>query len=127
MNSIQSPGPQLKAISVKSAGLDYVDLAEVKRRNILLGSTPGVLNSAVADLAVGLLISAARRFHEGRQMIERGTWNKASPTWMLGQEIKGSIVGIVGLGGIGQEIVQRLKGFKVGTFLYTGHSARPEG
>lgn len=120
-------GPQLKAISTKSAGIDYVDLDEVKRRNISLGSTPIVLNDAVADIGVGLMLAAARRFHEGRRKIENGQWNKASPTWMLGQDIKGSVVGIVGLGGIGQEVVRRLKGFKIKRFIYSGHKEKPEG
>lgn len=58
-------GPQLKVISTKSAGIDYVDVAEVKRRGIPLGHTPNVLSDAVADLAIGLMVAAARRFHEG--------------------------------------------------------------
>lgn len=120
-------GPQLKAVSTKSAGIDYVDLAEVKRRNVLLGSTPIVLNNAVADIAVGLMIAAARRFHEGRLKIEKDEWNNFSPTWLLGQDFKGSTVGIVGLGGIGQEIVHRLQGFRIGRFVYSGHAAKPEG
>lgn len=120
-------GPQLKAISTKSAGIDYVDLAEVKKRNVLLGSTPIVLNNAVADIAVGLLVAAARRFHEGRSMIERNQWDRSSPSWLLGQDFRDSTVGIVGLGGIGQEIVHRLKGFRIGRFVYSGHTRKPEG
>lgn len=54
-----------------SAGIDYVDLAEVRRRNIPIGYTPGVLNNAVADMAIGLMIGAGRRFHEGRLKIEK--------------------------------------------------------
>lgn len=102
-------------------------MVELKRRKILLGSTPTVLNSAMADTAVGLMVAAARRFHEGRQMIERNQWNKAGQTWMLGQDFKDTTVGIVGLGGIGQEIVYRLKGFRIARFVYSGHSAKPEG
>lgn len=120
-------GPQLRSISTKSAGIDYVDVAEVKRRGIPLGHTPGVLSNAVADLAVGLMIAASRRFTEGRWKIKNDEWQDDSPQWMLGQDIMGSTVGIVGLGGIGQAIVKRLIGFEVGKFLYTGHSAKPEG
>lgn len=116
----------MKSISAKSAGIDYIDVAEVKRRGIPLGSTPGVLNDAVADIAVGLMVAAARRFHEGRLKIENNQW-EIGPQWMLGQDINGSTVGIVGLGGIGQTIVKRLKGFDVGRFVYTGHSAKAEG
>lgn len=120
-------GPQLRAVSLKSAGYDYVDVAACKQRNVLLGNTPGVLSDAVADVAVGLLIAAARRFHEGRRAIETDQWNVISPKWLLGQDIKGSTVGIVGLGGIGQAIVRRLKGFEVGQFVYCGRGAKKEG
>lgn len=60
-------------------------------------------------------------------MIERDQWNRSSPTWLLGQDFKDSTVGIVGLGGIGQEIVHRLKGFRIGRFVYSGHAAKLEG
>lgn len=120
-------GPQLRSISTKSAGIDFVDVAEVKRRGIPLGHTPGVLSNAVAEMAVGLIVAAARRFTEARWIMERNDWNLDSPKWMLGQDIQGSTVGIVGLGGIGQAILKRLKGFEVGSFLYTGHSAKENG
>lgn len=120
-------GPQLKVISTKSAGLDYVDMDELRKRGIPLGHTPGVLSDAVADLAIGLMISAARRFHEGFLKIEKDQWELGHPLWMLGQDIKGSTVGIVGLGGIGQAICKRLQGFEVGKILYTGHKEKNEG
>lgn len=68
---LDAAGPQLKSISTMSAGIDYVDVPEVKKRKIPLGHTPTVLNTAVADLAVGLLIAAGRRFHEGRKKIDK--------------------------------------------------------
>lgn len=120
-------GPTIRAISTKSAGVDYVDVPEVKRRGIPLGYTPEVLSDAVADLAVGLMISAARRFHEGHLKIVNNEWELGDPQWMLGRDVKGSTVGIVGLGSIGQEILKRLKPFKVNTFLYTGHREKPAG
>lgn len=120
-------GPTVRAISTKSAGIDYVDVPEVKRRGIPLGYSPEVLSDAVADLAIGLMVSAARRFHEGHLKIVNNQWDSGDPQWMLGRDIKGSTVGVVGLGSIGQEIVKRLKGFKVATFLYTGHGEKPAG
>lgn len=125
--ALDAAGPQLKVVSTKSAGIDYVDVPEVKRRGILLGNTPFVLNNAVADLAVGLLISAARRFHEGYKKIVDNDWQTWNPQWLLGQDIQHSTVGIVGLGGIGQTIAQRLTAFGVGTFLYCGRTEKPEG
>lgn len=125
--ALDRAGPQLKAISTKSAGIDYVDVPEVKRRGIPLGYTPNVLSDAVADLAIGLMISAARRFHEGYLKIVNNEWELGDPQWMLGQDIKDSTIGIVGFGGIGQKIAKRLKGFDVGPILYTGHREKPEG
>lgn len=125
--ALNRAGPQLKAISTKSAGIDYVDVPEVKRRNIPLGYTPNVLSDAVADLAIGLMVAAARRFHEGYLKIVTDNWELGDPQWMLGKDIKNSTVGVVGLGGIGQQIVKRLKGFDVGRVLYTGHREKPEG
>jgi len=69
--ALDAAGPQLKSISAMSAGIDFVDVPELKRRKIPLGHTPTVLNTAVADLAVGLLIAASRRFHEGRKKIDK--------------------------------------------------------
>lgn len=63
-------GPQLKAVSTMSSGTDHIDIPELKKRGILLGSTPQVLDDAVADVAVGLVIAAARRFKEGVQELE---------------------------------------------------------
>lgn len=123
--ALDAAGPQLKVISTMSVGLDFLDLDELKRRNIRLGYTPNVLNDAVADIGFGLAISAARRFHEGRLKIEAEQWeNKLS--WMIGQEIRGSTVGFVGFGAIGQTVAKKLSGFDVGQFLYCGHNKKPE-
>lgn len=108
-----------------SAGMDYVDIPEVKRRNIALGYTAGVLNDAVADMAIGLMIAAGRRYHEGEQKIREGQWKK-NHGWMLGKDIRGSRVGIVGLGNIGQTIAKRLSGFDVGQLVYSGRSRKSE-
>lgn len=125
--ALDRAGPQIKAISTKSAGIDYVDVAEVKRRGIPLGYTPNVLSDAVADLAIGLMVSAARRFREGFLKIVNNDWDVNDPQWMLGRDIKGSTVGIVGLGGIGQTIAKRLRGFDIGNILYTDYLEKPEG
>ncbi|XP_036222899.2 glyoxylate reductase/hydroxypyruvate reductase isoform X2 [Bactrocera oleae] len=117
--ALDAAGPQLKAISTMSAGIDFVDVPEVKRRNIPLGHTPVVLNEAVADVAVGLLLAAARRFQEGRQKIETNNWEKFTLNWMLGQDVRDSVVGFYGFGGIAQAIAKRLSGFDIDSVLYT--------
>lgn len=122
---LDAAGPQLRCISTMSAGIEFVDLDEVKRREIPLGCTPTVLNDAVADIAVGLGLSASRRFREGRLRIEENRWEQRH-CWLMGREIRNSVVGIVGFGGIGQTIARRLGGFNVQQFLYSGHKAKPE-
>lgn len=111
----------MKCISILSASIDFdnIDVALIKSRNILLGYTPDISNDAVADIAVGLMIAAGRRFYEGRNKIVNNHWDLGRPPWMLGQDISGSTVGIIGFGGIGQSIVKRLAGFNVGRFLYS--------
>ncbi|XP_053959262.1 glyoxylate reductase/hydroxypyruvate reductase-like isoform X1 [Anastrepha ludens] len=116
---LDAVGPQLKSISTMSAGIDYVDVQEIKRRKIPLGHTPVVLNEAVADVAVGLLLAAARRFHEGRVKIETDTWEDFHLNWMLGRDLRDSVVGFYGFGGIAQNIAKRLKGFDIDSILYT--------
>lgn len=68
---LDAAGSQLKAVSTMSSGIDYVDIAEFKRRQLPLGHTPGIVKNSVADLAIGLMISAGRFFHAGRQEIEK--------------------------------------------------------
>lgn len=118
-------GPQLKAISTASSGLNSVDIDEVKRRNIPLGYTPKVLNAAVADLTIGLMIAAARRFHEVDLSTRNGTWKNIA-AWMLGKDIQGSQVGIVGFGNIGQAIAHRLRGFDLEKLVYCDPKRKSE-
>lgn len=71
-------------MAIYAIGLDYVDVDDFKKRGIPLGHTPKILSDAVADLAVGLLIAAARRFHEGYFKIIDDQWVQSDPQWMLG-------------------------------------------
>lgn len=116
--ALNAAGDNLKAVSTMTAGLDHVDIEEFKKRKIPLGHTPEVLNDSVADVAVGLLIAATRRFHEGRKLIETGKWENYHLQWMLGNDIKNSVVGFFGFGHIGQTIAKRLKGFDIERILY---------
>lgn len=119
-------GPDLKVIVTLSSGFDHLDLEEIKHRNILVGHSPGALDASVAEIGVMLALSAGRRSHEGRLMIERNQW-ESRPQWLLGHGFKGATVGIVGLGGIGQGILKRLSNFEVSRFVYTGRSRKTLG
>ncbi|KAJ8967070.1 hypothetical protein NQ314_003116, partial [Rhamnusium bicolor] len=123
---IDAAGSRMKTVGTMSAGYNHIDVEEIRKRGIHLGNTPEVLNNAVADVAVLLTLAASRRLHEGRLAIENNQWTPHCQ-WMLGQDIVGSTVGVIGLGGIGQAIVRRLKGFEVKQFLYTGHREKEEG
>ncbi|GAB0093397.1 hypothetical protein DMENIID0001_084920 [Sergentomyia squamirostris] len=119
-------GPQLKVICTYYSGYDYIDVKEARKRGIILGYTGIASKDPVADVAVGLMITAGRRLYEGFLKIKCNEWEKR-PQWLMGFNIAGSTVGIVGLGTIGQKIIQRLQGFEVGQFLYTGRMPKPEG
>ncbi|KAI9584191.1 glyoxylate reductase/hydroxypyruvate reductase-like [Glossina fuscipes] len=120
---LKAAGPQLKAITTMSAGIDYVDVELLKSHKIPLGHTPIVLSAAVADLAMGLMLAAARRLQEGRRKIETSTWENYHINWMWGQDIRNATVGFYGFGNIGQTIAQRLQGFDIAGILYTTRHA----
>ncbi|XP_041982259.1 glyoxylate reductase/hydroxypyruvate reductase-like [Aricia agestis] len=123
---LDAAGPQLKIVSTISAGYNHCNVPELKARGIKLTNTPNVLSSAVAEIAVALMLGAARRFTENLDQVHRGVWEMGFQK-VLGQDLRGSTVGIVGLGGIGQATVKRLAGFEVAKFIYTGHKEKPEG
>ena len=123
---LDAAGPQLKSISVKTVGLDYVDVAEIKKRNISLGYTPILPAVPTGEIAIGLALSAARRFREGRMNMENNLWED-QPQTFLGYEIRGSVIGIVGFGNIGQAIARDISGFRPQAILYSGHRERDEG
>ncbi|XP_065346703.1 glyoxylate reductase/hydroxypyruvate reductase-like [Cloeon dipterum] len=120
-------GPKLKVVATMAVGYDNIEVAEAKSRGIKVGNTPGVLDAAVAEIALCLLLEIARRVPEGRNSILEGRWEAVRPQWLLGKDIRGSTVGVVGLGNIGLSIVKRLLPFEIGKFIYTGHNRKPEG
>jgi len=104
-------GPQLKVISNMAVGYDNIDVAEATRRGVLVGNTPGVLTETTADLAFSLLCGAARRIVEGVDYILAGRWTTWGPKVLLGYDLHGATLGLIGFGRIGQAMARRARGF----------------
>lgn len=103
-------GPSLKVVSNYAVGVNNIDLAEAARRSIAVGNTPDVLTDATADIAVALLLAAARHLQPAADSVRQGHWETWEPTGWLGADLAGKTLGIVGMGRIGIAVAQRLAG-----------------
>jgi lactate dehydrogenase-like 2-hydroxyacid dehydrogenase len=108
---LDAAGPQLKVVSNYAVGFDNIDVAACARRGVAVGNTPGVLTETTADLAWALLMAAARRLPEGDRYVRAGMWKTWGPMLLLGPDIHGATIGIVGFGRIGQAVARRAQGF----------------
>lgn len=118
--------PGLRVVSNFAVGVNNIDLAAATRRGVRVGNTPGVLTDATADIAVTLLLAAARRLGESAADAKAGRWQTWDPLGWLGQDLVGRTLGIAGMGRIGYATARRLHhgwGMRV---LYTARSAKPE-
>lgn len=102
---------RIKAIANYSVGVDHCDLDAAKRRNIIVTNTPDVLTDATAELTMLLMLGAARRAGEGERLIRAGRWSTWSPAFMVGIQVTGKRLGIVGMGRVGQVTAKRARGF----------------
>jgi glyoxylate reductase len=111
--------PALRLVANYGVGYDRVDVEACRRRGVAVTNTPGVLDAAVADLTLGLILAARRRLVEGDALVRRGAWET---TWssgpFLGREVTGATLGIVGYGRIGRAVARRAEGFDM-RVLYT--------
>jgi glyoxylate reductase len=121
---VLAKAPLLKAISVCAVGYNNVDVKEATRRNILVTNTPGVLRETTADLAWALLMAAARRIPEGDRMVRSGRFVGWSPSLLLGHDVHGKTLGIVGMGDIGTAVARRAAGFGM-RILYHNRNPSP--
>ena len=101
----------VKIIACYSVGFDNVDAAAAAKRGIAVTNTPDVLTEATADIAMLCLLGAARRAHEGGLLLRSGRWGRWTPTELLGAELNGKRLGIIGMGRIGQAMARRARGF----------------
>ncbi len=114
---LDAAGAGLKVVSNYAVGFDNVDVPACTKRGISVGNTPGVLTDTTADLAWALLMAAARRLPEGDRYVRAGKWKTWGPMLLLGTDVHGSTLGIVGFGRIGQAVARRASGFGM-TILY---------
>ena len=114
--------PGLRVISNFGVGVDHIDVAAAAARGIPVGNTPGILDGATADLAFALLLAAGRRLVEGDRYARGPDFLHYDPSYMLGREIHGSTLGIIGMGRIGEQVARRARGFDM-TVLY--HNRQP--
>lgn len=122
---VMDASPDLRIIANLAVGYDNVDIAAATARRILVTNTPGVLTETVADLAFALILAFARRMPEGDRAVRQGEWGIWSPSFLLGRDVFGSTLGIVGLGAIGQAIARRANGFGM-KVLYSNRTRKPE-
>src|SRR5579863_9148093 len=117
--------PGVRVISNFGVGVDHIDVAASAARGIPVGNTPGILDGATADMAFALLLAAGRRLVEGDRYARGPDFLRYDPSYLLGREIHGSTLGIVGMGRIGTQVARRARGFAM-TVLYHNRQRRPE-
>jgi glyoxylate reductase len=105
--------PRLRHLASYGVGVNHIDLEACSGRDILVTNTPGVLTEATADMAMALLLAAARRVAEADRRIRAGGWVEVNPAWMLGTQVTGKTLGLVGFGRIGQAVARRAAGFQM--------------
>ena len=122
---LDAAGPRLRVVSNYAVGYDNIDVPACTRRGVAVGNTPGVLTETTADLAWALLMAAARRLPEGDRYVRAGKWLTWGPLLLLGPDVNGATIGIVGFGRIGQAMARRAQGFGM-TILYHDVTRLPD-
>jgi glyoxylate reductase len=116
---VYDAGRKLRVVSTMSVGYDHVDIPEATKRGIYVCYTPGVLTNATADFAWTLIMATSRRLVEGDKYVREGKWVIPwAPDMLLGYEVYGATLGVVGIGRIGQAVIERSRGFKMKVLYY---------
>jgi glyoxylate reductase len=118
-DALLAAAPRLRVAANVAVGYDNVDVAACARRGVVVTNTPDVLTAATADFTWALILAAARRIVEGDRLVRSGGWRGWSLDLLLGRELAGTRLGIVGLGRIGQAVARRARGFDV-EVVYAG-------
>lgn len=121
---LEAAGPQLRCVANVAVGFDNVDLEAAARHGVLVSNTPGVLDDATADLTMALILAAVRRLGEGERLVRSGRPWAWGMGFMLGSDLRGKRLGIVGLGNIGRRVAERARAFGM-TIAYSGRGEAP--
>lgn len=113
--------PHLKVVANYAVGYDNIDVPACTARGVLVTNTPGVLTETTADLAFALILAAARRLVEADKFLRAGKWKTWGPMLLLGQDVYGATLGLVGLGRIGAAVARRARGFNMKILYYSRH------
>lgn len=122
---ILEQAPQLKAVCNIAVGYDNFDLEELTKRGVMATNTPGILTETTADLTFSILMAAARRVAEADHYVKSGQWQEWFPSLMLGKDVFGATIGIIGMGRIGEAVARRAKGFDM-DILYHNRSRKTD-
>ena len=122
---LDQAGSQLKVVSNFAVGFDNIDVAACTKRGIPVGNTPGVLTETTADLAWALLMAAARRLPEADHYVRAGKWKTWGPMLLMGPDVHGATLGIIGFGRIGQAVARRARGFGMRILYHDPHRVTP--
>jgi len=120
--ALAAGGDRLRAVCNYAVGYNNIDVAAATARGVVVTNTPGVLTDATADCALGLMLAAARRLCEGDALVRAGRFTGWEPDLMLGLELRGSLLGIVGMGRVGQALARRA----LGLGMRLAHTGRPD-
>jgi lactate dehydrogenase-like 2-hydroxyacid dehydrogenase len=119
-------GDRTRIIANHSVGVDHCDLTALQARGIMVTNTPDVLSDATAEIAMLLLLGAARRAAESDRLVRGGHWVSWSPSFMVGHQVTGKRIGIIGMGKVGQVMAKRARGFDMEVHYYNRTRLDPE-
>ncbi|WP_146345462.1 2-hydroxyacid dehydrogenase [Phaeobacter marinintestinus] len=117
---------RLKIIANHSVGVDHCDLPALKARGIAVTNTPDVLSDATAEIAMLLMLGAARRAVEGDALVRSGNWKVWSPSFMVGKQVTGARIGIIGMGRVGRAFAEKARGFGMDIHYYNRSRLDPD-